>query len=220
MPALLERDPGLAELMQHFAGRLADDVAALCQSAADGNLAAVGEKARELRTAASRYNWLQLGEMAGQLEFSASAGNAGAVEALIGNIGHLAKIIMPQAPGTAGDDGTPIVSELLAEGPDMADLVEYFRGRLPGYLQILQEALAAADLTAIKKQAHDLKAVGGGYGYPQVTELAIRIEAVAGEGRLAELAALVEAFGVLARRIEAGVAGAVDEPEKHGNMTA
>ncbi len=202
------------EEMRYFAGRLQNDVAILRQVVANGDLEAVGGKARELRAAAGRYSCLPLGDMAGQLEFAARSGNAGTAEVLIGNIGQLAGDMVARlsAPGGAPE---PIVSELLAEGPDMVELVEYFLGRLPGYLQNLQDALAASNLAAIKKQAHDLKGVGGGYGYPQVTALAIRIEAVAGEGRLEEIALLIKAFAALARRIEAGAGKVVDQPDNH-----
>ena len=106
------------------------------------------------------------------------------------------------APG--GEE--PIVSELIAEGPEMLDLVAYFLARLPGYQQGLNDALAAEDLAAMRKLAHDIKGVGGGYGYPQITELGAKLEAAAKEGRDEEVAVLVGEFGRLAKRIEAGAA--------------
>jgi HPt (histidine-containing phosphotransfer) domain-containing protein len=83
--------------------------------------------------------------------------------------------------------------------------------RLPGYLRCLQDAQAAGDMVVLKKQAHDLKAVGGGYGYPQVTELAMELEAAATEGQPETAGALIEAFGRLVGRIEANAALA-DQP--------
>lgn len=88
----------------------------------------------------------------------------------------------------------------------MADLVGYFLERLPEYEASLQTAAAAADLAALKTQAHDLKSVGGGYGYPLVTQLATRMEASILAGRLEEVRGQIDEFTRLARRIRAGAA--------------
>jgi HPt (histidine-containing phosphotransfer) domain-containing protein len=101
-------------------------------------------------------------------------------------------------------DETPIVSELLKEEPEMMDLVTLFLERLPGYLECLQDAQIAGDLGTIKKQAHDLKAVGGGYGFPQITELAVQLETAAAERRPEDVVVLVNLFSRLVSRIQAG----------------
>lgn len=88
----------------------------------------------------------------------------------------------------------------------MADLVEYFLEHLPGYEAALRTAAAAADLASLKAQAHDLKSVGGGYGYPLVTQLAIRIEASTQAGKLDEVRGQIDEFARLVRRIQAGAA--------------
>jgi HPt (histidine-containing phosphotransfer) domain-containing protein len=88
----------------------------------------------------------------------------------------------------------------------MADLVDYFLERLPGYEAALRAAAEADDLAALKSQAHDLKSVGGGYGYPLVTQLAVRIEASVQAGDRDDVRGQIEEFARLVKRIQAGAA--------------
>ena len=82
-----------------------------------------------------------------------------------------------------------IASALLDEGSEMAGLVCYILVRFPAYQVGLEEALAA----------------GGGYGYPQVTELAQQLEACAEAGGREQAAELINRFARLFQRIEVGV---------------
>jgi len=95
-----------------------------------------------------------------------------------------------------------IFSELLQEGSEMADLIEYFINRLPGYLECLRDAQSKSDIVMLKKQAHDLKGIGSAYGYPQVTDLAIKLEAALAD-EPEQVNTLIEAFALLFRRIQA-----------------
>ncbi len=215
IPAMLSQDPGLGELMGHFLGRVTDCQRDLQQALENGDTEAVRRQARELKALGSNYLCPQITEIAGQLEFAATAGNGRAMRELLGKLGVLAKRIrLAVPPEAAADDAAPIISALLEEGPEMAEMVEYFLGRLPGYEQGLRAALGAGDLGSLKKQAHDLKAVGGGYGYPQVTALAVRLEAGSAEGRLEEARDLVTQFSRLARRIEAGASDSTQPSTK------
>jgi signal transduction histidine kinase/CheY-like chemotaxis protein len=207
--SLLLQDPGLSDLIGHFLGVITGFHQQLQQVLEEGDIEAIGRLARQMKSVGSDYKCPQFINLAGKLEFAAAAGNGQAMAKLVGNLGGLVKRIRIHVPQqdsvqTAAESEAPLVSELLQEGPDMVDLVEYFIGRLPDYEQNLQAALTSGDLAALKKQAHDLKSVGGGYGYPLVTELAVRLESSALEGRLEEAASNVEAFSRLARRIHAG----------------
>ena len=100
----------------------------------------------------------------------------------------------------------PIVSSLLAEEPELADLVAGFVARLPVLIDELIAAHEARDWVALKAKAHDLKAVGGGYGFPQVTEVAGRIEFEIAKKDAPGVTAQVERLRALGRRIARGAA--------------
>ena len=203
----------LVELTRQTATWVVREIPALRAAIARSDWGEAKRMAVELRTAAASCACARLAELAGQLEFTVSAASSTAADTLIERMERLVRHMLAVLPypesATAPADSEPLISELLAEGPGMEDLVQYFLGRLPGYLQNLQNGIAAADLAAVKKQAHDLKAVGGGYGYPQVTELAIRLEAAAVAGQLDLAGKLVEEFERMAARIEAGAHGLI-----------
>jgi len=121
-----------------------------------------------MKTLGADYMCPQIVEVAGQLEFAATAGNGRAVRELVGKLGSLVGRIRltPPVHPAAGDEEAPLVSELLQEGPEMAGMVQYFLGRLPGYVQALKDGVAAGDLAALRKQAHDLKAVAAATAIP------------------------------------------------------
>lgn len=70
----------------------------------------------------------------------------------------------------------PMVSSLLAEDPDMRDIVEEFAAGLPQRAADLEQAMAAQDWTRLATLAHQLKGAGGSYGYPQLSELGATME--------------------------------------------
>jgi HPt (histidine-containing phosphotransfer) domain-containing protein len=206
---LPQNNSALEELMRRFLNHALDEHKALQQTLETGNAEQIKAIARRLKSAGTDHMSPRITELAGQLEFAARAGNAAAARRAAGKIGKMIKRIemsLPEAPAVQAprEDEMPMVSLLLEESPDMADLVEYFLTRLPGYEADLKDALSAGDLAALKKTAHDLKSVGGGYGYPLVTELAIELETRLAEGNLEQAGQLVARFSRLARRIEAG----------------
>jgi HPt (histidine-containing phosphotransfer) domain-containing protein len=94
----------------------------------------------------------------------------------------------------------------------MADLVEIFLGKLPDYRQRVHDAAAAGDFARLARYAHDLTAVGGGYGYPMLTLLAQHLESAAQARNTSDVAALAARFERLTRRIEAGASTALATP--------
>ena len=113
------------------------------------------------------------------------------------------------------NDNTPLVSELLADEPDMADLVSSFLTRLPAYLDRLETAAASAEFVAVGRCAHDLKSVGGGYGYPLLYALAVELESAATAGDADRVTALTAQFERLTARMRAGADGlqGIERPE-------
>jgi signal transduction histidine kinase/DNA-binding NarL/FixJ family response regulator len=103
---------------------------------------------------------------------------------------------------------TPIVSTLLSEDPGLADLVAQFIERLPGMIEELARRATQSDWATLKAKAHDLKAMGGGYGFAPVSEVAARIEFELAKGTYDTIPALVGELRALQRRIHAGTAPA------------
>ncbi len=77
-----------------------------------------------------------------------------------------------------------IVSTLLHEEPSLRHLVETYVAELPDYLQRLQSSFQGKDWTTLRKELHDLKGAGGGYGYPMLTSLAGEAERQLADGNL------------------------------------
>ena len=205
---LLENDPGLIELMEHFIVQLNDYQRNLLNAQAGGDLEVVRYLAHKIKSEGFDYMFPRVTEIAGRLEFAATAGNNIAIKEQIEKLGNLISRINRSVPQDSENPSVPaadmpIVSELMQE-EGMSDLLDYFLERLPGYLKGLQDALKSENMAVLKKLAHDLKSVGGGYGYPQITDLAMKLEAAAATGNSGEVAALVELFGRLAERIKAG----------------
>ncbi|MFQ5698106.1 MAG: Hpt domain-containing protein [Myxococcota bacterium] len=75
--------------------------------------------------------------------------------------------------------------------PDMMDLVQEFAAELPERIRMMEELLSRGDWEELQRLAHQLKGAGGGYGFPQITEVSARLEQAlkesAGEGRVKEL---------------------------------
>lgn len=69
-------------------------------------------------------------------------------------------------------DIEPIFSDLLEEESDLAELISQFIDALPGLIEDFARAIASEDWLAIQQLSHDMKGIGGGYGYPLLSELA------------------------------------------------
>lgn len=70
----------------------------------------------------------------------------------------------------------PIRSEF-EDDPDIMEIVQEFAAELPGRARMLEDSFAGGDLEQVRTIAHQLKGAGGGYGFPQITEAAARLEA-------------------------------------------
>ena len=66
--------------------------------------------------------------------------------------------------------------------PDMLEIVREFASELPARIAKLEAHLAANDMRALQTLAHQLKGAGGGYGFPQITELAASLESALKQG--------------------------------------
>jgi CheY-like chemotaxis protein len=102
-------------------------------------------------------------------------------------------------------DDSPLVSTLLEADPDRADLIHKFVENLPSLLESLASACANQDWDGLKRRAHDLKSLGGGYGYMQLTEVAEKIEFECLSGDTENINPLIKELYLLLERIRQGI---------------
>lgn len=112
----------------------------------------------------------------------------------------------------AGPAPAPLVSSLYDEEPELAGLVEKFIERFPEIISEMNAAAARADWPVLREQTHNLKGVGGGCGFPQVSRVAARIELAASRGDPAGVSALLSELQQLAQRIARGRRAVVAAP--------
>jgi HPt (histidine-containing phosphotransfer) domain-containing protein len=62
---------------------------------------------------------------------------------------------------------------------DLEDLIPGFLENRRKDVLSLHEALVSGDIRAIQSIGHNLKGVGGGYGFPEISEIGAQIEACA-----------------------------------------
>lgn len=86
--------------------------------------------------------------------------------------------------------------------PDLEDLLPGFFDHRRQDLQALTEALERGDFEAIRKQAHTLKGVGGGYGFEEITRLARQIQEAAEQHNDEEVGRKLAALGDYLERVE------------------
>ncbi|MEW5757538.1 MAG: ATP-binding protein [Pseudomonadota bacterium] len=101
-------------------------------------------------------------------------------------------------------DLTPLRSTLLETDPTFADLVQGFIDRLPQMQQQVRSALQSRDAAELKKILHDLKGVGGSYGYEPLFEMMKQGEFLLAKQDFAALDSLIRECDQLCARIIAG----------------
>ena len=99
----------------------------------------------------------------------------------------------------------PIRSTLLDSEPDMQDMVMAYIQRLPNMIQQVNNAFAQQQLTALKAAIHDIKGTGGAFGFPMLTELAIKIEFQIAKSDNLEVATSVTLLNTLCQNIRRAV---------------
>jgi PAS domain S-box-containing protein len=97
-----------------------------------------------------------------------------------------------------------LFSLLLEEGPEFNDLVLTFIERLPEVISKVEEANASNDWTLLRKLLHDLKSISGGYGYPQMSETAARMEFELAKNDHKGIAVRIKELNRFAEQIYAG----------------
>ena len=107
------------------------------------------------------------------------------------------------APADTTENELPVFSTLLDE-PDLTHLIEKFIAYLPGNIESLIKAAQQQDWDTIKDVAHQLKGLGGGYGYPGITQLAAKLEFQVVNKNQLEVDSLIAGINAYCQRIYTG----------------
>ncbi len=109
----------------------------------------------------------------------------------------------PKPEATAPPRTEDILRSEFADDPGFAEILDQFVGNLPARIEAVEEAVGAGDLQTAARLAHQIKGVGGGYGYPALTEAAAALEQAASandrESVSLTLGALRDVAGAVAR---------------------
>jgi HPt (histidine-containing phosphotransfer) domain-containing protein len=79
------------------------------------------------------------------------------------------------------------VRSLKAGDPDYTELLELFSSEVAQRATEMQHLFARGDLEQLRVMAHQMKGAGRGYGFPELTDIAGRLEASCKTGDLAEV---------------------------------
>jgi len=101
-------------------------------------------------------------------------------------------------------DQWPITSSLLEEEPELFDLVAQFVTRLPEQLAGIGRALNEQNWPALKQEIHDLKGLGGNFGFPIISQIAKQIEDKLTQQLYDSIAPLLEELHSTCQRITLG----------------
>jgi signal transduction histidine kinase/CheY-like chemotaxis protein/HPt (histidine-containing phosphotransfer) domain-containing protein len=107
-------------------------------------------------------------------------------------------------PATLQSDSAPIISDLLEESPDVADLIAVYIEKLPAVIHEIKAAGAKSNWQALESLFHQLKGSGGNYGYPELSRLAASIEFQVMNKNKNEVDALIGELESYCQRIYAG----------------
>ena len=101
-------------------------------------------------------------------------------------------------------EGKPLTSDILKEEPQIIDLIDIFIERLPEMLNTINNAVSNKDWESLSSKIHQLKGVGGSYGYPMLTKQAQKIEFSLTSQNYSQVNLLVKELGQLCKQIVAG----------------
>ena len=100
------------------------------------------------------------------------------------------QVLAKYLPATSGDQPGRRVASGSERDAEFLDLQAGFLASLDGYIARLRQAMARDDHAEVMEQAHQLKGLGGSFGYPEITAHATRLEAAIKAGRYPEGKAL------------------------------
>jgi HPt (histidine-containing phosphotransfer) domain-containing protein len=102
-----------------------------------------------------------------------------------------------------GSVGPEHLESEFASDPDMNEVLGEFIAGLPAQVAQIQYLLEEQNLAELRRAVHQLKGAGGGYGFPQITRLALSAEEEVKSGRaLGSIRERVDALVALVRRVQ------------------
>ena len=102
------------------------------------------------------------------------------------------------------NDQEPIVSSLLDEDPELLELVTKFVERLPEQLSDINDAVKENNWAELKRKVHDLKGLGGNFGFPVISQVAKQIEDEIRAQSFTNIPPLLQELNSLYQRIRLG----------------
>jgi hypothetical protein len=112
------------------------------------------------------------------------------------------------------DSSDPIFSSILAECPELWDVVEQFARGLPNQMEEMQQALEHSSYDELIERARLLINAGRGHGFPELSEYAAAVERAARGKMVDSLESQLADLRDMTQQIQAGleVANPVDGP--------
>jgi len=94
-----------------------------------------------------------------------------------------------------------IIVSTLVNDTFIHDLILKFIDELPIIVSDIEKGLQIQELTEVENKIHDLKGLGGGVGYPQLTKISGEIETLVRQNRINEAIAVAERLKKMANDI-------------------
>jgi CheY-like chemotaxis protein/HPt (histidine-containing phosphotransfer) domain-containing protein len=109
----------------------------------------------------------------------------------------------------------PLHSNLSSEGPEFVDIIVQFIVKLPDLINNIETNYRADDRVKLREVVHNLKGMGGGFGFPELTEHAAEIERLMQQDDMDAVAQLIGNLRILSQRIEAGLPFLISKIERN-----
>ncbi len=100
----------------------------------------------------------------------------------------------------------PLVSTLLEEDPDFIDLVQKFVLNFPILISATKQLFEEANWSEFKNKIQDLKALGGNFGFMDITDVAKQIEVDLAKHEFDKVGQGIAKLHLLSDRIQLGIA--------------
>ena len=110
-------------------------------------------------------------------------------------------------------DDSIIVSTIITKNGKFKNLVEIFAQKLPDFIRHISEALDKNDIEQLTQHVHQLKGVGGNYGFIMITDVCIIIEDKIHEKEYGDIPPCIDELQSIYAKIIAGL----DHPSESSN---
>jgi len=119
---------------------------------------------------------------------------------------ELRRAVRPRGFTVTTTSPRKLISQLLAEDAELRDVVEDFVRVLPDRLAELRRAFEDLDWNQLTTFAHRLKGASGSYGYPEISEVAARMESAFRAQEAGNFGEWSQELDLLIRAAELGLA--------------